>query len=124
MATKNPKAPAHLGTRGRSLWRSSVDGAEFQAHELAQLEIICRMWDRICRIEDELIDAPLTELGSKDQTIVNPLIVELRQQQAQFTSQVAKLGIPVDESGVINPAKGERSSSARALARARWDRAS
>jgi hypothetical protein len=76
-----------------------------------------------CDLIDELAKAakgaPLTELGSQGQPVINPLISELRLHRATLTSLLKQLQLPDDDSGA-KVGLGVRSVKARQAAQARW----
>jgi hypothetical protein len=115
--------PAGLGERGSRLWEE-WSAAGFGPGHLMMLEEACRTADTLERLHGLLaadqadwLELVLNEAESDDEAtefrvVVNGLLVEIRQQQANFRQQVAELrlsgrGTPVGrpaESGETTPA--------------------
>jgi phage terminase small subunit len=110
------KTPAHLGRKGKALWKSIVDVYDLRPDEVSILECACREEDIVERIEAELRDAPLMVAGSMGQQTAHPLISELRQHRIAKAGLLAKLKLP-DEDGRHAAATTE---AARAAANTRW----
>jgi hypothetical protein len=115
------KAPSRLGKAGRALWRAVADPAvyELRPDELVVLEQCCRSADLIERMETEAVAAGLTTTGSMGQLVINPVVIELRQQKIALARLLFQLGLPDGgEHGVgLDHA---RSMLARKAAIARW----
>lgn len=111
-------APDGLGARGAGLWSEVTGSYTLRSDELVVLEDACREADLVARLEAELASAELMVVGSMGQPVVNPLVAELRQHRSTFAKLAAQLKLP-DEPGA---AAGDRSTSARAAAVARWSR--
>ena len=113
------QAPVGLGARGASLWGEVTKSYSLRSDELMVLEDACREADLVARLEAELSESELMVVGSMGQPVVNPLVAELRQHRSTFAKLAAQLKLP-DEPG--GSAQGDRSTSARAAAVARWSR--
>lgn len=116
MATTT-KAPAGLGAKAKKVWSEITSVYDLRADELRILEDACREIDLIERLESELKGAELVVSGSMGQPVVSPLVQELRQHRGVLARLLTCLKLPDDE-----PGAGERSSSARTAAMARWGR--
>ncbi|HEY9247672.1 MAG TPA: hypothetical protein VIO38_00995 [Rariglobus sp.] len=114
--SKKP-APKGLDAPGQALWRAVNGKYELRTDELVVLEKACRASDRIARMES-VLGEDVTTLGSMGQTVVHPLIGEIRQHEAQVASLLRSLKLP-DESGEVVDASA-RSTQARAAAQSRW----
>lgn len=114
---KKSVGPIFHSVDARELWSEATATYELAAHERLILKGACMALDKIAAIEDELDGADLISKGSMGQDVANPLLGEMRQQQAAFDRAMKQLALP-DADGA---GKGsERSSSARAAANARW----
>lgn len=114
-----PAAPRGLEATGVALWRRVVDLYDLRADELVTLENACRASDRVVRMRTELGDQ-VTDKGSMGQTVVHPLIPEIRAHESQVTAMLARLKLPDADEG----AAGETASTkARAAAQSRWGQA-
>lgn len=120
-ASKAPKAPAGLGTRGRRLWRQVVADYELSVADVELLTEACRCADDAERLALELADQPVLVVGSAGQPRANPLAKELRDTRNLLGQLLGRLDFPADDSG--NEWDGLTASHrARKAARARWSR--
>lgn len=117
-----PSMPQKLGPKARRIWRAITTTYQLRADELRVLEDACREVDLIERLEDALRDAALVVHGSQGQPVANPLVQELRQHRGVLSRLLITLKLPDSEDGRAAAAAGERSSSARNAANARWRR--
>ncbi|WIE54219.1 hypothetical protein [Curtobacterium sp. MCBD17_003] len=110
--TRNP-APRMLKAEGRKLWKETTEKYELRQDELEVLRAACAEADLIVRMEDELVDAPLTVSGSMGQLVPHPLVSELRQHRAAMAQLLRGLKLPDD---------GEKAASNqhRSAANSRW----
>lgn len=121
--TKTPTAPRSLGADGRKLWRAvttmAVEGRriEFRTDELTVLAQAAATADAIAALEAELVGARVVVAGSKGQTIVNPVVIELRLQRAALATLLGRLAIPDASSSWEGLTSSQR---ARRAAHARW----
>lgn len=104
--------PAGLNDAGEALWSKVTGKYTLRADELVTLESACHAADRIVLMRDEL-GSSVTTTGSMGQTVVHPLIPEIRAHEAQISTLLAKLKLP-DEQG------GEQVSQQRQAAQSRW----
>lgn len=116
--SNTPAVPDGLGEHGLALWKAITADLELRADEVSILDDACRTADRIAQMRDELQGAPMTTTGSMGQIVVHPLVAELRSHEAHKSQLMAKLKIV--EGASISTQTGERSSSAREAARAKW----
>lgn len=112
------KAPAHLGTSARKLWREVTDTYDLRPDELRILEDACREMDLVDFLEAERSKDSFTTMvrGSQGQDVINPVFSELRQHRSALRQLLGQLKLP-DESGASS-----RSEQAREAANARWRR--
>jgi len=75
--------------------------------------------DKIAALDAELDGASLMSKGSMGQDVANPLLGELRAQQAAFDRAIKQLDLP-DEGEGLGRGAVNRSVSAREAAAARW----
>ncbi len=111
-----PAAPKILGEVGAKLWCDLVGKYDFRLDELAVLERACRTLDRLAAMEDELGDELLTT-GSMGQTVVHPLVAEIRAHTAQLAALMKQLGFPDDPA---IPKLGAAPNQHRQAAQSRW----
>jgi hypothetical protein len=96
MPLSNP-IPAGLNTAGRQLWKSVTDEYELDRHELLLLREACRTADRLDRLADEAIGAPVTVENHRGDQVAHPAMVESRQQAITLTRLLASLRLPSGE---------------------------
>lgn len=117
---KKPRPPAGLkrGGRGRRFWDEVAGAYEFRPDERELLAEACRMLDAADKLRAVVGRDGLTSTGSKGQTVVHPLLAELRSTRSELRLVFRQLGLP--------DAEGERdtSKSARHAAETRWGRRS
>lgn len=119
-----PSAPTGLGPAGSALWRKVTGKYELRADELEILKAACRATERVRIMEAERGNR-VTAKGSMGQTVVHPLIPEIRATEAQVATLLAKLKLPDDPAApavgdVAGSEPGTRSTQARAAAQSRW----
>lgn len=115
--------PAGLSGAGSALWEDVTASFALRADERRVLEAAAREADLIAVLDAGLVDADLMVRGSQGQQVINPLISEVRQHRATMARLLAQLHLPDEDSGEgagVGPQA--RSSSARALANARWSK--
>lgn len=108
--------PAGLGPAGVDLWSRLTGKYVFRPDELTVLERAARAADRITAMEDELGSA-VTATGSMGQTVVHPLIPEIRAHTALVASLMKQLNLPDDDGAA---GESTRSTAARKAAQSRW----
>lgn len=109
--------PKGLGKSGSKMWGDLVSKYEFRLDELAVLERACRAADRIEAMEAELGDQ-VTSTGSMGQTVVHPLIPEIRAHSALIAGLLRQLKLPDDPA---SPGAGSgETNQHRAAADSRW----
>ena len=123
-STRAPKAPAGLTTKGRKLWNDVVKTYELRVDELRVLEEACRESDLVDELDAELAhrlknNLGLTTSGSTGQTVMHPLVGEIRAHRATLSRLLKDVGLPDDDAG---DAAGKRSAQARAAVNERWRR--
>lgn len=112
-----PKRPEGLGKAGAALWTSVASRYQLRPDELAVLTNACRMADEIAVLQAGMVGQPLLVTGSQHQTVIHPLIPELRQQRSALAALLRQLKLPDDET--VSRATS-RSVQNRANAQARW----
>lgn len=118
-AKAKAKQPAGLGAAGKALWADVTGKYELRVDELRVLESAAFEADLIAGMQAGMAEAPLMVKGSMGQTVVNPLLSELRQHRATFAALLRQLKLPDDES---TDQGGALSAKNRAAANARWAR--
>ena len=121
MAERLAAAPGGLGVAGRRLWKAITTGYTFRQDELRLLEDACREVDLIARLQAEVDKGPLIVAGSRGQETIHPLLSEVRQHRLLLARLLRQLRLEDDPAKAQHGA-GERSSSAREAALARWRR--
>lgn len=122
---KIPGAPKGLGTKARKLWRETLAQYALRADELRILEDACREFDLVDRLQADLDreDSPLMVRGSQGQTVINPIISEIRQHRAQGARLLHQLKLPDVEAGEETSSEAvanARTAAARTAAQSRW----
>ena len=123
---KPPRPPKGLGPAGRKLWKAIVSDWQLRPDELAVLESVCFEADIIRRLQDEMVDSPLTAKGSMGQLVEHPVSVALRQHRATQAQLLKQLQIPdqdedeAEETTTFRRKPMSRSEAAKKAANARW----
>lgn len=122
MATRT--APAHLDRAGKKLWREIAKDYDLRPDEYRILEDACREADLIEILADAQREQPVMISGSMGQSVLNPLIAEVRQHRTTLSTLLVKLKLPDEPTAVGQPAPAgdDRATQARAAANARWSR--
>lgn len=109
------KAPAELGKAGAALWQSIAGKYELRPDEAATLLGAARAADMIESLRGawEADGRPMLTKGSMGQDVIHPLIGELRTQESQKASLLARLKLPDDATGV-------EANQNRAAAQSSW----
>lgn len=81
-----------LGTAGKALWDEVTDGRTLSTAHKTLLVNACRIADRLDEIDNEIPRAGLTVINHQGTTSVNPLICEQRQQLAQLSAVLTRMG--------------------------------
>lgn len=115
-----PMAPKGLSTRSRRFWREVTDKYELRHDELRVLEDACREMDLIDSMSASLADMPVMVAGSMGQSVVNPLVAELRQHRAVLRQLLVSLKLPDEPAPGSQGVESPRSVAARAAAKSRW----
>jgi hypothetical protein len=105
------KVPEGLGKAGRDLWLSVAGKYELRPDERATLLGAARAADMISdlRAAWEADGRPMLTKGSMGQDVIHPLIGELRTQEAQKASLLARLKLPDEASAA--PANQNRDAA-------------
>lgn len=100
MPAKKPSSTAPIGltAAGRDLWDSIASKYQLRPDEQATLLGACRAADMIAALRAEwvVMGQPMLTKGSMGQAVIHPLIGELRSQEAQKSSLLARLKLPDD----------------------------
>lgn len=119
-----PRMPRGLKAAGKALWRSIIPEFTLRPDEVAVLADACRTADIVARLDEALVDAPLTVTGSAKQVREHPLLSERRQQAAHLARLLHQLRLTDDEDEALTPAerrrRENRSARGRKAANARW----
>ncbi|MGZ9829875.1 hypothetical protein ACXYTP_23460 [Tsukamurella ocularis] len=113
----NVSVPSWLGAGGKKLYREISTKYELRPDELAVLEDACAERDLINSLRLAMKGQPKLVTGSQGQKVINPMISELRQHRATFSSLLKQLKLP---DAADTPEA--RSTAARAAANARWSK--
>ncbi len=121
-AVAGPKPPKGLAAEGRALWRvicadAAGQGLELDARELVWLRHAAKLADRIGELETAMAAQQLIVEGHAKQPVANPLLGEIRQNQALLAQTLGRLRLEVAESSSGQAVTGNRH---RAAALARW----
>lgn len=122
------KPPPGLQAPGRALWQSvtgwKVDDSslDLRPDEVAVLAEACAVADTIATLEIVIASEEFetTVAGSRGQTIVNPVLAELRQQRALLAVLLRQLHLPDGVEAADDWARLSPTQRARKAARARW----
>jgi hypothetical protein len=107
-------APDGLGEAGTALWDSIAGKYELRPDERATLLGAARAADMIAALREawEADGRPMLTKGSMGQDVIHPLIGELRTQESQKASLLARLKLPDDVTGVeVNQNRSAAQSS-------------
>lgn len=90
----SPRAPDHLGGRGRRFWHAAWERWRFDDAEREILIEACRVLTVMEDLEETVReDGPLAE-GSTGQPVAHPALRELRQQRKLFAQLLRQLDLP------------------------------
>jgi hypothetical protein len=67
-----------LGAQGRRLWRDVLGAYLLTPGEREVLVALCHAVDQLAKLNAEVVSAPLTVKGSRNQQVPNPLLAEAR----------------------------------------------
>jgi len=111
------KTPSGLGPAGARFWRETTRKYELRPDEERILLDAAHEIDLIDTLAEAMKDAPLSVRGSQGQSVINPVIPELRQHRATLASLFKQLALPDEE---MPEGAKPRSVSARSAANKRW----
>ena len=119
MNKNGPQSPPEgLQAAGLALWESVVNDFELDASEVVRLGAAARLADDLTRMQEVLKDAPVTLESARGGMKTNPLFAECRNHRSALARIMQTLSLP--EADATARPGDERSSAARAMARARW----
>lgn len=95
---EDTKSPTGLKPRSRRMWKTITADYKLRADELDLLEDACREMDLIDALEAELKGSTYLVTGSQGQSVINPLVSEIRQHRATKKALWTALNLPDDES--------------------------
>ena len=98
---------------GKSLQENLPEGWEFTEKDLALISLAQATAGTIARLELELEDSDIIELGSRKQKRVSPLVAELRFQRESLAKILDRVQLPDEET---------KSARHQRAAQARWER--
>ena len=117
---KGQKIPEKLGALGRELWADTRNAYELAPHEEAVLLQACRTLDLIETMRRRVQLDGIVSVGSMGQQVANPLLSELRQSRALFSSLMRSLALPdVEVPGAVDITPNQN----RSAAQSRWGKA-
>lgn len=105
------------GGAGQRLWKEITEAYELSASETRALESACFTADRINKIR-KAMGNNLVVKGSTGQQVAHPLLQQLRMDESHLMDLLKQIEMPTE-----GASKGERSSTMRAVANARWQEA-
>lgn len=106
-----------LGERGQRLWDSIMADLEGDQHDSDLVLETCRILDVIDALAEAVDRDGVTVEGSRGQTVINPAVQEMRQQQVTFSRLIAQLNLDEAEIGAMLSA---RQASAKRAGQANW----
>jgi hypothetical protein len=95
---RQQRPPKGLASAGRALWRDVQGGYVLDPAEEAILLQMCRLTDELGRLADELAAQNATVKGSRGQSIVNPLVSEIRLTSVALAKLAKALDLPQPKS--------------------------
>lgn len=122
MSATRPRAPQGLAKAGSKVWRQVADAyalEDFNAAELAQLELAARTMDLVAELAGQVDAEGLTVEGSQGQRRAHPALGELRLQRKLAADLLRQLGL--DQADDVDASlPSVRSQRAAQAARKRW----
>lgn len=109
--------PKGLRTRGRRFWSSITAAYELTVAELELLLEACRTMDRLDELDEFIVKAGVTAVGSQGQMVINGALTEVRGHQLVLHRLIAALTLP-DEEGATVPSSA--TLRAQTAGTARW----
>jgi hypothetical protein len=111
------RAPRGLDADGRRFWREIDAGFELTAAELEILRQAALTVDELARLEAALAANEVTTLGSRGQTVANPLLSQIRAHRTTLGRLITALKLPGEETSAPPSAASLRASD---VATRRW----
>lgn len=112
----SPRTPAHLGPRGKRLWKAVHAEFEVPTAERELLIEACRTADELDTLEEKIRGANRIVPGSQGQEVAHPLLAEVARMRNLYMRLIARLGFEAaDDSwdGLSAGARGRRAANAR-----------
>lgn len=115
--TARPTPRFQISVRARRYWKETLD--TFELDDIADVELlreVVRTITRIDALEAALKDTGMFIAGSQGQKILNPVVAEIRNQQATLLK--IQTALTATDTDLV----ASTTDNARKAARARWDR--
>ena len=93
---KTPRAPAHIGKRGKEFWKSVLTDFDLEPHHLDLLQAACEQLDRAESARKEVEKHGVTVLDRFEQHKANPAVELERQAHCTFLRLVRELGLDIE----------------------------
>ncbi|MGI8518635.1 MAG: hypothetical protein ACR2ME_09925 [Acidimicrobiia bacterium] len=107
-------APKSLGVGGRRLWRDVHRVLTLRPDETELLRRACAALDRVERLEVELSGLPAMVIGSRGQPVLNPMLGEIRAQEAHLAALLGALDVPEsEEAGSVASERAQKAAMTR-----------
>lgn len=116
-----PAPSIELGEEGLQFWQEMNTSFDFagETHKLRILEQAAKTLDTIAYLEEQMVDQPVTVLGSAKQLTIHPILDFVGRQRTAFTNQIKALKLPDTEEGKAFT-HSQKSRAGRAGMAARW----
>lgn len=101
--------PAGLQAAGQELWLSIAEDYELDRHEALLLREACRVVDRLDRLNEAALTAPVTTTNRHGDLVCHPAQAEARAQAIVLSRLLASLRLPSGE----QEARPQRRGAAR-----------
>ena len=102
-ASRVPKPRSILGKEGRRLWSKiwseAPDDWELDAREVANLELACRLTDRLDRLAREIDERGYFTTGSAGQEVVSRALTEERGLVRDISHLLGTISLPSHQGG-------------------------
>lgn len=115
-----PAPSIELGEEGLLFWEEMNRTFNFhgETHKLRILEQAAKTLDTIAYLEEQMVDQPVTVLGSAKQLTIHPILDFIGRQRTAFTNQIKALKLPDSDEEAASKAE-RRTKQARKAANVR-----